>query len=258
MKGEPRGAEPERRTAPRKRPWWRRPLLNFLARVVPPLLRVGLRALQATLRVQYVNADALKAHWARGEHVIVSSWHNHLLVLPVVAAGVPMCIMVSQHRDGEIATRLLAAWGISTVRGSATRGAVGGFLRLVHAFRHGTSLAILPDGPRGPRCVAKPGVIRLAKALDAPIFPIAYAADRVRRLRSWDRLLIPLPFARLTIEVGEPLRVAAHASADELEAYRRTLEERLNEITASVEARVELATPERSSLSRMTGGRGLG
>ena len=89
--------------------------------------------------------------------------HPRLLAQPPadaadVTAGQPVCIMVSQHRDGEIATGLLGAWGVATVRGSATRGAVGGFLRLVDAYRHGHNLAVLPDGPRGPRYVAKPGV----------------------------------------------------------------------------------------------------
>jgi len=230
----------------RKRPWWRRPLLRFLARTMPPVLHVLLRLLRATLRVEYVHAEALRDRWARGERVILSFWHNRLLVLPVVAAGVPICIMVSQHRDGEMATGLLAPWGITTVRGSATRGAVGGFLRLVDAYRRGHNLAVLPDGPRGPRYVAKPGAVRLAKAVGAPIFPLAYAASPVKLLRSWDRLLIPLPFARVVIEVGEPLTVPPHASSEQLERSRVELEQRLNLVTTSVETRL---TRTRSAVS---------
>ena len=220
-----------------KRSRWRRPVLAFLAGLVPPLLRVLLRLLQATLRVEFVDAAALQDAWARGERVIIAFWHNRLLMLPLVAAGAPLCIMVSQHRDGEIAANLLGAWGITTVRGSATRGGVGGFLRLVHAYRHGQSLAVLPDGPRGPRYVAKPGAVHLAKALGGPIFPMACAASRVAHLKSWDRLLVPLPFARVVIEVGEPLRVPSNADAAQLEAARGELERRLNALTASVEAR---------------------
>ncbi len=85
------------------------------------------------MRVDWIGADQLRARWAHGERAIVSFWHNRLLMLPVVADGRPICIMVSHHRDGEIATNRLGAWGVSTVRGSASRGAVGGFLRLVDA-----------------------------------------------------------------------------------------------------------------------------
>jgi len=219
----------------RKNPWWK-PYRKRLAGLAPPLLRVLLRLLQWTLRVEYRGAEGLHARWARGEQAIIAFWHNRLLVLPVIAAGRPICIMVSRHRDGEIATNLLAAWGVTTVRGSASRGAVGGFLRLVDAYRRGHNLAVLPDGPRGPRYVAKPGVVHLAKAVGGPIYPMAYAATRAVRLRSWDRLIVPLPFARVLIEIGEPLAVPPHASAEQLADCRGELERRLALLTESVEA----------------------
>ncbi|MGD9762986.1 MAG: lysophospholipid acyltransferase family protein [Candidatus Binatia bacterium] len=225
------------RHAPRHRPW-RRQFRRALAAVAPPLLRVASRALRATLRIEYVNDEHLRAHWAGGGQAILAFWHNRLLMLPVVAEGVPICIMVSHHRDGEVATQLLAAWGVATVRGSASRGAVAGFLRLVEAYRHGHSLAVLPDGPRGPRYAAKPGVVRLAKAVHAPIFPLAYSASRVARLRSWDRLLVPMPFARVRIEVGAPIVVPPEATRAELDALRGEVEMRLKELTASVESHV--------------------
>jgi lysophospholipid acyltransferase (LPLAT)-like uncharacterized protein len=188
------------------------------------------------LRVEYVGDASLRARWASGEHVILSFWHDRLLILPVISEGVPMCIMVSQHRDGEVATRLLAAWRIATVRGSATRGAVGGFLRLVDAYRNGRSLAVLPDGPRGPRRVAKPGVVHLAKATGAPIYPMAYAASRAWRLKSWDRLVVPKPFARLRIEIGVPLSVPHDAPPELLAGLRAEVETRLNRLSTSAEA----------------------
>jgi lysophospholipid acyltransferase (LPLAT)-like uncharacterized protein len=73
-------------------------------------------------------------------------------------------------------------------------------------------------------------VIRLAKATGAPIFPVSYAASRSLRLGSWDRLMIPLPFARVTVVVGGPLRVPRRAEESELEERRRDLEGRLAEL----------------------------
>lgn len=226
----------------------RRRLLAALAALAPLLLRPLLRLLRATLRIETVGGADLQARWARGERAILSFWHNRQLMLPVVAAGQPVCIMVSQHRDGDLATGVLGAWGIATVRGSATRGGVGGFLRLVDAFRRGANVVVVPDGPRGPCYVAKPGVIHLAKAVGAPIYPMAYAADRVRRLRSWDRLLVPLPFARVTIAVGAPLHVPAGASADELRALRADLEQRLRQVTEMVDTACAAAPAAAASL----------
>ena len=115
------------------------------------MLALAVRVLGWTLRLDVVDGADLLARWARGERVIVAFWHDRLLVMPIFARRVPMCVMVSQHRDGEIATRALGWWGVRVVRGSATRGAIAGFLGLVGAYREGYSLAVLPDGPRGPR-----------------------------------------------------------------------------------------------------------
>lgn len=222
---------------------WRRPLRRMLAAIAPPLLRAIGVVLLWTLRVEYRGDGALRARWAHGERVIVACWHGQLWMLPIIAAGVPMCIMVSHHRDGEMATRVLRAWRISTVRGSATRGGVGGFLRLVRAYRAGDNLAVLPDGPRGPAGVAKPGAVHLARAVAAPIYPIGAAASRSATLRSWDRLRIPLPFARIAIAVHEPLSVPADAGPEQLEASRVALERALTLASSAADSAVAVRPP---------------
>jgi lysophospholipid acyltransferase (LPLAT)-like uncharacterized protein len=221
----------------RRRPWWRAPLLRVATLVAPPLIALALRVLHWTLRVEFVNAAGLMGRWSNGDRVIMTFWHNRMVAMPIPTAGVPISILVSRHRDGEIATRVLRHWGIRAVRGSATRGAVPGFLRLVDAFRADFNLAVVPDGPRGPRYVAKPGVIRLAKATGADVYPVSFAASRVWQLRSWDRLIIPKPFSRVVFEVGNVLRVAPDAEADELERQREGAEKQLNELSRSAEAR---------------------
>ncbi|MDX2168897.1 MAG: lysophospholipid acyltransferase family protein [Deltaproteobacteria bacterium] len=214
----------------------RRRILARLADLAPWLLRPLLFLLRRSLRVEYVGDADLRARWARNERAVLACWHNRLLILPVLGEEAPMCIMVSQHRDGEMATQLLGAWGVTTVRGSATRGAVGGFLRLVDAFRHGNNMMVFPDGPRGPRYVAKPGVIHLAKAVAAPIYPVAYATTRAWRLKSWDRLIVPKPFGRIRVAVGAPLSVPQDASSEQLTGLVTELQARLVQLSESVEA----------------------
>jgi lysophospholipid acyltransferase (LPLAT)-like uncharacterized protein len=205
--------------------------------LAPPLVSVVFRLLGRSLRIRLDGATSLFDRWQRGEQVIVAFWHDRLLVMPLLARA-PVCILVSQHRDGEIATRALRTWGIHTVRGSATRGAVVGFLRLLDAYRRGDNLAVIPDGPRGPRHRVKPGVIRLAKRTGAAIVPVTYAASPAVRLRSWDRLIVPLPFARVEVLCGEPITVPPQVRRDELESHRRVLEQRLNELTREAESRL--------------------
>ncbi len=229
-------AEGSSRKSARRR--WQKRILKRLSGIAPAVVSGMVWALSWTLRKTLANADELFGRWARGERVIVAFWHNRLLLMPVAAGGQRICIMNSAHRDGEIGTRALARWGIRSVRGSATRGGARGFLQLVNAYREGYSLAVAPDGPRGPSCVAKPGVIHLARATGAVIVPVTYAARRARRLRSWDRLLIPLPFSRVVLAAGEPLHVPRDATADDIECYRQTLEQRLNDLTRAAESAV--------------------
>ena len=138
--------------------------------------------------------------------------------------------MNSRHRDGQLVSHAIRLLGIEVVRGSSTRGWVGGMRGLLAAHARGRDLVIVPDGPRGPRCRAKSGAIQLARATGAPIYPVAYAATRARVLsRSWDWLCIPLPGSRVTYVVGPPIRVARDASPLELEAARLALERSLND-----------------------------
>ena len=218
--------------------WLRGMYLRLLTVVAPYLISGALRLLSKTVRIRFANAEELFARWEHGEQVIVAFWHDRVVMMPIAYRGRKLCIMNSQHRDGEIATRALAHWGIRSVRGSATRGGTVGFMQLVGAFREGYDLAVVPDGPRGPRHVVKPGVIHLARATGAPVFPVSYAATRSRLLRSWDRLVIPLPFSGILFVAGEPLTVPRHTAADEIDAKRNTLEARLNEITRTAEAEV--------------------
>jgi lysophospholipid acyltransferase (LPLAT)-like uncharacterized protein len=138
--------------------------------------------------------------------------------------------MNSRHRDGQLISRAIRLLGIEVVRGSSTRGWVGGMRGLLAAHARGCDLVIVPDGPRGPRCRAKSGAIQLARVTGAPIYPVAYAASRAKILsRSWDWLCIPLPGARVTYVVGTPIRVARDASPDALEVARAALEDGLND-----------------------------
>jgi hypothetical protein len=213
---------------------------RLLAALGPRLLSGVIWLLGVTTRRQMHRAKALLDCWANGTPVIVACWHDRLLLLPLIYTGRRMVALVSQHGDGALAANAIARWGIESIRGSATRGGTAALLGLVRAQRRGADIAIVPDGPRGPRHVAKAGVIHLARATGAQIFPLTYAATPARRLRSWDRLVVPLPFARAIISVGEPLQIPRAADAEVVEEYRAELERRLTTLTAEAEARLAL------------------
>jgi hypothetical protein len=189
-----------------------------------------------TTRKRFINGEELFACWQRREPVILAFWHGRILLMPFPYRGQKACIMNSIHRDGEIITRVIKHFGISAVRGSSTRGWMGGLKGMLEAYQQGHDLIVVPDGPRGPRCKAKPGILQLARTTGAPIFPVTYGAAWKATVKSWDRLLIPFPFSRVIYIAGPAIKVPADASPEIMEEKRQELETTLLSITEIADA----------------------
>ncbi|HXG19175.1 MAG TPA: lysophospholipid acyltransferase family protein [Methylomirabilota bacterium] len=228
---------------------------EFKIRCWTALALCALWFLGKTVRKQFLNGEELFARWRRNEQVILAFWHSRILLMPFPYRGAKACIMNSIHRDGEIITRVIKRFGIKAVRGSSTRGWIGGLKGMLQAYRQGYDLIVVPDGPRGPRCKAKPGVLQLARATGAPIFPVTYGAAWKMIVGSWDRLLIPFPFSRVTYVAGQPITVPADASPELLEAKRQELENSLIAITTLADALCaspQAAKPAKALVSKHT------
>jgi lysophospholipid acyltransferase (LPLAT)-like uncharacterized protein len=142
-------------------------------------------------------------------------------------------VLASRSRDGEIAARYVARFGLTVVRGSSSRGGGVALRALVAALRRGVDVALVPDGPRGPREQLQGGVVTLAALTGAPVVPLAVSARPARRLRSWDRFLVPLPFARCVLAFGPAVRVDHDGDRDRA---AKELERALAEVTARADA----------------------
>jgi lysophospholipid acyltransferase (LPLAT)-like uncharacterized protein len=190
------------------------------------LSRLGagaLRALASTWRVRFINPDVARAFDERREPFIYVLWHGQLLPLMWTHRNKAISVMISEHSDGEIIARVAHSLGFRTVRGSTSRGAARALLGACREVEAGHSLAITPDGPRGPAHTVAPGAVAIAQRTGAAMIPTAMTTSNAWHLRSWDRFTIPKPFARVTVAYGEPIRVAADApreAARELDAVR--------------------------------------
>jgi len=215
----------------------------WLARLVPLaalLIAAVLRLLRATVRPRFVHGEDLFARWGRGERVILAFWHDRLVLMAFANRWAQrVCIMVSRHRDGELISRAVRPLAIDTVRGSSTRGWSGALKGLLRAFRDGSNLAFACDGPRGPRWVAKSGVVQVARATGAVIVPVGAAARWRRRLGSWDRLSGPAPGSRVVYLGGRTIAVPPDADAATIERIRLELEDELVRVTDAAEAALD-------------------
>lgn len=163
---------------------------------------------------------------------IVTFWHGRMFLLPFVLReyAEKVAVLISRHRDGELIAQIVERMGFKTVRGSAGKGKGGerAFKEMVKLIEKGYIVAITPDGPRGPREVVKPGVAKLAVKTGAPVYPLTFSAEWKFRLNSWDRFLVPLPFSKCRVVLGEPINPQAFRSEESL---RSEIELKLRELT---------------------------
>jgi lysophospholipid acyltransferase (LPLAT)-like uncharacterized protein len=196
------------------------------------IVRVGtaiIRALAVTWRVREHNGAVYRTALANQQRVIYTLWHGELLPLLWHHRREGIAVLISEHRDGEIIARIAERLGYATVRGSTSRGASRALIGLVRAVESGRNVAVTPDGPRGPAHVFAPGAAIAAQRSGAPIIPVRVGAARVWRLKSWDRFMIPKPFARIDVHYGAltPMQVDTPRAAAELAPQLEETMERL-------------------------------
>jgi lysophospholipid acyltransferase (LPLAT)-like uncharacterized protein len=213
--------------------------VSALTALAPPLTAGAVRALGATLRFRSDGLEALEPLWAARRPVLYAVWHARILMIPWLNARLarthgarPVRVLASRSRDGELVARWVTRFGLRVVRGSSSRGGAEALRELAAAVRAGEDVAVVPDGPRGPSEVLQPGLVVLAALTGAPVVPVGFAARPARRLASWDRFMVPLPFARAAAVFGKPFAVARDA---ERETARADLERALREVTETAD-----------------------
>ncbi len=184
-----------------------------------------LRLLRATWRMRYcfLHRD-FEARAADG--AIYAVYHGQLLPAVGTQGHLEIGILSSRHRDAEIILQVAQRFGFKGFRGSTTRGGSKALLEMLRESKE-RPLAVTPDGPRGPYGSVKEGVIQLAKGSGRSILPVAIAASRAWRMGSWDRFMIPKPFARLVLVVGRPMQVPEDTPKDSYAGFAKRLALRL-------------------------------
>jgi len=216
--------------------------VSALTALAPPVAAAAVRALGATLRLHEEGVEALEPRWAAGQPLIYAVWHGRILMIPWLTARMrrtrgarPVRVLASRSRDGEMVARWVTRFGLSVARGSSSRGGAEALRALAASVRAGEDVAVVPDGPRGPRERLQAGLVVLAAATGAPIVPLGFAARPARRLASWDRFLVPMPFARAAVVFG---KVATVPRGADRETARADVERALREATESADRMV--------------------
>jgi lysophospholipid acyltransferase (LPLAT)-like uncharacterized protein len=157
-------------------------------------------------------------------------WHQHhipgsTLIRSWIRRGFKACFLISGSVDGDVPERIARAWGAEVIRGSANKSGALALRDQQQMMKNGYSIVTTADGPRGPKYEFKAGTVLMARIAGVPIIPIGCAADRAWYLKRWDNFLIPKPFARIVIAIGEPVPVPRDVPLDALEPVRLNVQE---------------------------------
>ncbi|MCC7428787.1 MAG: lysophospholipid acyltransferase family protein [Alphaproteobacteria bacterium] len=218
----------------------------FIQRLAAWLLARYLWLCYRTTRFDIVGAEHAARLRRSGRPYIVALWHEHLALMgffwrrpmggQVEISGRPPLVLVSQHRDGALIGRVLGNLGMGAIAGSSSRGGSAALKAMVEAIERGHCIGITPDGPRGPRRQAEPGVVALAAMAQVPVLAVAVVVRRHKRLRSWDRMRLPLPFTRGAFAAAAPVTVAREADEAARAAALEQIAAAMNAASAAAEA----------------------
>lgn len=174
------------------------------------------------------------------ESFLMLFWHGRFftggIIFTVKKPKMKCYVLSSLHRDGRILASLMERVNAAPIDGSARRGGVGAGLAIRRALKEESIITITPDSRR-PGFRMSRGSVVIARDSGCPIVPMAFSSNRAKRLKTWDRCLLPLPFGKGIVLVGEPVYIPAEADEKSIEEWRKIIENKLNELTVEADRR---------------------
>lgn len=199
---------------------------------------VVLGGLHQTVRLRVLNRAVARRYATGRELAIGAFFHRHIVVFGMIYRRLRSVVMISRSKDGELAAAVLRRTAIRAVRGSSSTGGREALAELIDRLRDGVTAGFACDGPRGPSGVVKIGCVIAAQRTGVPLVPVACAMERFMRLRTWDRMEIPLPGSRVAVAYGDPRFVPAGLDAAGLESCRAAVQADLERLEAAARARL--------------------
>ena len=197
-------------------------------KIVQSCLYYLIRAYSQTFRFKVVNEQTwLKYYLKNNKTVLLCTYHqqffsaiHYFKKYKDYHPG----LMISQSRDGDVIAAVAQRTGWYPVRGSSSKGGSEALRLMIQHLKKFRLAGHIVDGPRGPAGEVKAGIIRLAAAANAVIVPFYVAADRAWYFNSWDRFLLPKPYANVTLQFGDMIKVNASRNSQTFEDQRKSLE----------------------------------
>jgi lysophospholipid acyltransferase (LPLAT)-like uncharacterized protein len=228
----------------------RLPQLKWSRRVQIPIIAAAVYgvicALGPTLRFEFLGYQNISRTHDSGKRCIFAFWHR--VIIPVVwwARNRGIVVLNTTAFDGQWTRKVIEWLGFGTAQGSSTRGGLRGLAVMARRLEEGKDCGFTIDGPRGPRYIAKPGPVMLARKSGCPILVFHIGVDRGKTFtKTWDHFLLPAPFARAVIICAPPIYVPTEADAELMESKHAEMQSELERVRDIAEAWFQLSESER-------------
>ncbi len=195
-----------------------------------------IRALSFSWKMEvFLEDEAGDLGFGYDDPAVYVTWHRRMFGFFDFFGKRHVGVMISLSWDGEIVARAAAHLGFAPLRGSSTRGAVGGLHGVIKRLKAGKPAGFLADGPKGPPRIAKPGAVHASAGTGAPLVPVAFAAREAWVLNSWDRYIVPKPFTRICMVIGRPLRMRGRMGPEEAAEQQKRLGNEIDRVCGIAE-----------------------
>jgi lysophospholipid acyltransferase (LPLAT)-like uncharacterized protein len=223
-------------------PWSRRAQILIIAAAVYSVIRT----LGPTLRFEALGQQQPERVYASGQRCIFAFWHRVIIPVAWWARNRGIVVLNTTAFDGQWTRKVIEWLGFGTAQGSSTRGGLRGLAVMARRLDEGVDCGFTIDGPRGPRYVAKPGPVMLARKTGCPILVFHIGVNRGKTFtKTWDHFLVPAPFARAVILVAPAIYVPADADADAMESKHAEMQRELERVRDVAEGWFGLSEEER-------------
>jgi len=194
-------------------------------------VKLVLRLYISTFRYNFVVDEEVNRLASEGKKLVFFIWHNQLALILAKSGTFKFVTMVSRSKDGDLVAPLIESFGHKVVRASSSRGASAGVMEMLAHMGDGYHVAMAADGPKGPVYEAKPGVLYLAKKADCILVPVLTNCKSFMRFSSWDKFIMPKPFAKVDLHVLAPIMISESAEKDDVENELKDVQNKIMEMT---------------------------
>jgi len=216
---------------------------------VAAMVYAVLRLIGPTLRMEFIGVHNAAQFRDRGEPAIGAFWHRCIFPAVWIWKNRGIVVLNTVNFDGQWTRRVIERLGFGTAQGSSTRGAIEGLSAMARHLEDGRHVALTIDGPRGPRYVAKPGAVILARRTGKPISVFHIGVEWGYTFRkSWDRFRMPYPFSRVVMFIAPPIRVPIDADSEAVKAKQAEVQAELERVRDMAESWFEKSGRERDAI----------